>query len=257
MTVRLPIRVRRLVNLVVCLLFAAVVFVPSVSKPQQLSPQPNNSSPNAADRFDIIVRDDFFAGMLGDKARLDRGMKLCEDILAKNPKHAEALVWHGGGLITRASQAYRAGNSATGDRLWKQGLGEMNRAVTFDPNDIGVKIGRAATLIGLAQSGWDPHDAEARSLLESAVNDYEQVYEIQKPRFGEIRIHSRGELLFGLASGWSMLGDQAKTKEYLELITFECEGTSYASEAKQWLNKKSPFVVQHDCTGCHVSSYQK
>jgi hypothetical protein len=30
------------------------------------------------ERFDEIVRGDFFAGMLGDDARLDRGMKFCE-----------------------------------------------------------------------------------------------------------------------------------------------------------------------------------
>jgi tetratricopeptide (TPR) repeat protein len=240
-----------------CLLFASTVaFVPFVSKPPQLEAQ-SIGAQETGDRFDVLVRADFFAGMLGDKRRLDRGMKACEDALAKNPKHAEALVWHGGGLIARASQAYRLSDSATGERLWKQGIDEMNRAVIFDPNDIGVKIGRAATLIGLAQSGWDPHDSEARSLLESAVKDYEQVYEIQKPQFDDIRMHSRGELLFGLASGWSMLGNQAKTKEYLETIIAECQKTPYESEAKRWLNKKPPFVVQHDCTGCHISSYQE
>jgi hypothetical protein len=129
----------------------------------------------------------------------------------------------------------------------------MNQAIAFEPKNMGVRIGRAATLIGLAQSGWDARDSEAQALIESAVQDYEQVYEWQKPQFSKVRIHSRGELLFGLASGWSILGNRSRAAEYLKLIVQECNHTPYEAEARRWLNKKPPFVVQHDCIGCHVS----
>jgi hypothetical protein len=217
----------------------------------QASPSPVQTS---TARFDELVRADFFAGMMGDMARLDRGMKFCEDLLAKNPKHADALVWHGGGLLTRAARAYANGDSALGDRLWKQGLEEMNSAAAFEPDNIRVKIGRSATLIGLAQSGWNPSDAESRALLLSAVNDYEKVYESQKPSFDQISIHSRGELLFGLASGWSLLDEKKKAREYLELVVEHCSGTRYEFEARRWLDSEPLPVVQHDCIGCHVSS---
>ena len=46
------------------------------------------------DRFDFKVRNYFFAGLAGDRASLDKGMKICEDILANDPKQPEALVWH-------------------------------------------------------------------------------------------------------------------------------------------------------------------
>src|SRR3982750_4255217 len=123
------------------------------------SSQAQGNGAQTTERFDMFVREDFFAGMMGDEARLNRGMKFCEQILATNPRHAEALVWHGGGLLARASRAYARGDAALGDRLWKQGLEEMNDAVTFEPDNMGVKIGRSATLIGLAQSGWDSSDA--------------------------------------------------------------------------------------------------
>jgi hypothetical protein len=213
----------------------------------------NRQSNQDDDRFDMLVRDDFFAGMMGDTARLDRGMKYCEKILARKPKHAEALVWHGGGLLARAAQAYTKGNARMGDLLWKKGIREMNNAVIFEPKNMGVKIGRSATLIGLAQSGWDPTDLQSRGLLESAVKDYEDVYRWQKPNFSSVPNHSRGELLFGLASGWSILGNENKTREYLTLILQECKDTPYESEAQRWLARKWPVVVQHDCIGCHVS----
>src|SRR3954451_13907138 len=113
--------------------------------------------------FDRIVRDDFFAGMFGDTARLDQGMRYTEGILRRDPRHAQALVWHGSGMCTRAANAWTAGNDALGRRLWKQGIGEMNRARALAANDLGVKIMPSAFLIGMAQAGWDPSDRAERA----------------------------------------------------------------------------------------------
>src|ERR1700730_1467701 len=90
---------------------------------------------NAAERFDYLVRADFFAGMAGDAAAMDRAMKVCEDALAKNPKHAEAMVWHGGGLVFKAGQAFRTGNVERGVPLWTSGLKEMADAVALAPDN--------------------------------------------------------------------------------------------------------------------------
>lgn len=203
-------------------------------------------------RFDMLVREDFFAGMFGDDARLERGMRFCEKVLAKHPRHAEALVWHGGGLLSRAAQAYQKGDSALGDQLFQRGLKEMDDAKRFEPENMGVRIGRAATLIGISQSGYDPVDPQAHQLLESAARDYEQVLARQEPHFATLAMHNRGELLFGLASAWSMLGNQVKTRSYLQRITVDCRGSEYEREARSWLEQKPMPVVKHDCPGCHV-----
>jgi hypothetical protein len=251
---------RRVRSFKCALVFSCAALFVAVTSPRAFvgySQTPGSPPPEykvrPGERFDEIVRGDFFAGMMGDEARLDRGMKYCEEVLSKNPKHAEALVWHGGGLLTRAQHAYTKGDSALGDRLWGQGLKEMDESVAYEPNNMGVMIGRAATLVGLAQSGWDSSDPRSRQLLASAVTDYEKVYQLQRPTFSALSNHSRGELLFGLASGWSRLGDQKKSREYLRLVLRECRGTSYETEAQVWLKKEPTAVVQHDCTGCHVS----
>ena len=49
----------------------------------------------APQRFDYLVRADFFAGAAGDEARLAHVLDVCEQALEKNPNHAEARVWHG------------------------------------------------------------------------------------------------------------------------------------------------------------------
>ena len=54
----------------------------------------------SAERFDMEVRNDFFAGFSGNKEALDRAMQKSEAVMAANPKHAEAMVWHGGGPVS-------------------------------------------------------------------------------------------------------------------------------------------------------------
>lgn len=208
---------------------------------------------NAQQRFDLIVRDDFFAGMFGDAARLDKGMRYTEEILRREPRHAQALVWHGSGMCTRAANAWTAGNDRLGRRLWKQGITEMNRARALAPTDVGVKIGRAAFLIGMSQAGWDPADRQARTLLQSAIDDYETVYAAQAPRFMTLSEHSRCELLFGLAAGWSRLDQPPKARSYLNRIVEACSDSPYATEAREYLAVDKP-AIDHNCIGCHVDT---
>ncbi|HND22622.1 MAG TPA: hypothetical protein PLB18_24855, partial [Acidobacteriota bacterium] len=55
------------------------------------------------------VEEDFRAGMSGNQDAFDRAMKSTEELLAGNPAHAEALVWHGSGLVSKSGKAFMAG----------------------------------------------------------------------------------------------------------------------------------------------------
>ena len=100
----------------------------------------------AAARFDMEVRADFFAGFTGDETAFTRAMARCEEVLAGNPVHAEALVWHGSGTLNLAGRAFQRGDIKTGLELWTKGLAEMNKAVELAPDDVAVRIPRGATL---------------------------------------------------------------------------------------------------------------
>ena len=77
-----------------------------------------------------------FRGFAGDTAALERAMALCETRLAENPNNAEALMWHGTGLLFRAGEAVRTGDYDKGVALNRAGLAEMAKAVALRPNDI-------------------------------------------------------------------------------------------------------------------------
>lgn len=203
----------------------------------------------AQERFDLKVRQDFFAGFSGNQDALDHGLKACEDALAANPKNAEAMVWHGAGLFFEAGQQFRAGDQQRGAELWTKGLKEMQTAVDLEPDSIGVRIPRGAVL--LTASHRVP-EAMAKPLIELGLSDYAKAYELQKDRFETLGTHPRGELLFGLAEGYSRDGDQAKATEYFEKIKAELPNTGYAKRANLWMETKSLPVEQTGCIGCHT-----
>jgi hypothetical protein len=207
------------------------------------------AAPLSAQRFDQMVRLEFFAGFSGDEARLDKAMTLCESILAEHPQHAEAMVWHGAGLLFRAGRSFQAGDSARGMHLFQTGLTELNGAVAIAPDNVAVLIPRGAVLLQATRT-MDP--AIGRPLLEQAVADYEKVLTIQGGHFDTLGDHPRGELLFGLAEGSARLGRLDKARAYFERLVSDVPGSGQTERARQWLNTGDlPKLAGAGCIGCH------
>lgn len=203
----------------------------------------------AAERFDYLVRADFFAGVAGDEVRLKKAIDLCDRTLAGNPRHPEALVWHGASLLVRGGQAFQRGDFASGGPLLDQGLKEMSDAVALSPDNPGVLIPRAAVLLE-ATRNMPPE--MARPLVKSAIANYEHVLEIQASYFASLGDHPKGELLFGLAEGYSRLGDQDSARRYFQRLMSDAPTSGQAPKARQWMNDGTvPTVNGTNCVGCH------
>jgi tetratricopeptide (TPR) repeat protein len=206
--------------------------------------------PRDESRFDVLVREDFFAGVAGDTAALDRAMRLIEKTLAADPSRADALVWHGAGLVTRAGQAFTKGDAVTGSDLWQRGVREMNEAVSRAPDNVAVLIPRGAVLLELSRSLPDP--VEAKALLTTGVSDYEKVLTLQAPYFRYLSEHSRGELLFGLAEGLHRLGQRERARTYFERIAAEAPNSEYGRMATAWIRDPTGVTARRTgCVGCH------
>jgi hypothetical protein len=204
-----------------------------------------------APRFDELVRADFFAGVAGDTAAMERAMRLIEDTLARDPRHPEALVWRGAGLVGRAQQAFQKGNVAMGNDLFQRGLRDMNDAVAFAPENVGVLIPRGATLLEVSRSV--PDQERAKGLLATAVADYEKVLVLQKPYFKYLSEHARSELLFGLAEGLHRLGERERARVHFERLLSEAKNSEYGKMADAWLKDPSgAAATQRGCVNCHA-----
>ena len=205
----------------------------------------------AQDRFDMKVRNDFFAGFAGNRQALDRAMKMCDEALAKDPRNPEALVWHGAGTFYLSGQSFQAGDRAKGQQLWQSGLQEMEQAVQIAPDRVGVRIPRGATLLTASRNL--PNPAMARPLIETAVGDYARALEVQSQSFDSLGVHPRGELLIGLADGYARLGNEDQARIYFERIRAALPGSVYAASADKWLATKTLAPRESGCLGCHVA----
>jgi len=188
-----------------------------------------------AQRFDYLVRADFFAGIAGDEARMQKALDTCEHALAENPKNPEALVWHGAILLAK--------------RQFQPGMKEMNDAVALAPDNPGVLIPRAAVLL---EATRQMPEQVAHPLLESAVANYEHVLDVQTARWSTLGDHAKGELLFGLAEGSARLGRQDKARAYFERLISDAPQSGETPRAKTWLETGTvPKAEAGGCVGCH------
>jgi tetratricopeptide (TPR) repeat protein len=199
-------------------------------------------------RFDAEVREDIFAGFKGDDEALQRGIKKCEDALAKNPKNAEALVWRGAGRVFYGGQLFGKQKIGEAMPLWTGGLKDLDKAVELEPDNIGVRIPRAAVL---TQAGRNAPAAMGKPLLKKAREDFEAMYKKQEKEIAKIGTHPRGELHMGLADVYRQLGETDKSKAELETVVKEMANTKYAKVAKEWLEAKADAKLEHSCIGCH------
>ncbi|MGC4052176.1 MAG: hypothetical protein QM757_22795 [Paludibaculum sp.] len=203
-------------------------------------------------RFDHIVRNDFFAGLTGDKEAFARAMKAAEDTLKEDPNHAEALVWHGAGLFAQSGRAFQSGDIQRGQEMWAKGLAEMDEAVRLRPDTPATRIPRGSSM--LTASRFVPEDRRP-ALLERAVADFSHMYELQKGSLDKLGTHPRGELLMGLADGYDRSGDKEKSKALLTKVVNEMGDSVYGQRAKKWLETGDLPPMQRNCIGCHTTGH--
>ncbi len=202
------------------------------------------------DRYDYTVRNDIFAGIAGDSAAMSRGLDKIEATLAKEPNHAEAIVWRGAAVFFQSGQAFQKQDNQKGMEMYMRAMGDFEKAGKLAPENPGVLIPRAAVLMSAALGATG--NPMAKQWVTTAVADYEKVQELQKDTFGSLGEHPRGELLQGLANGYRILGEEAKASQYFERIRKELPGTAYAKRAAIWFETKTLTPAQSRCIGCHT-----
>ncbi len=197
--------------------------------------------------FEFAVRQDFFDGLRGDRAALERAIATCEAALRRNANDAEALVWHGAGLIGRSTLAFRQGDPQTGVPLFRQGLAEMDRAVALAPEAIGVRVPRGAVV--LASAAFVP-EPQKSGLIKRGIADYETTLARQQPYFATLTLHSREQLLYGLLDGYAELGQLDQAQSYLARMQRDAAGSQLLARAAARA-KGEPVAGTAPCEQCH------
>lgn len=206
---------------------------------------------HGAERFDHLVRGDFFAGFNGDSAALARAMHTTETLLKDNPNHPDALVWHGAGLFFQSGQAFQSGDMAKGQELWTRALAEMDRGVELAPASISTRAARGGMMITASRS-VPPN--MATELIARGLADYLRILELQKDTLPQLPTHPKGELLLGLADLHDRSGNRELSLEFIRRAAAEMPSTVYGQRARQWLDTGALPAAQRSCIGCHTSA---
>jgi tetratricopeptide (TPR) repeat protein len=198
---------------------------------------------------------DLLGALNGDMEKFERGMRALEALLAKNPNDPNVRVLHGNGIFARSGVAAQKGDMENAMKLWQSGMDEMTQAVEMAPDNIFVRARRGVVLISASRSS-SMLPAMAKPLVQLAVEDFQRVLDVREKEqtLAQRSTHQRGELLTGIADGWSRLGNPDKARTYFERITRDLKGTVYERKAKAWLEDKpeARAVDYFACSGCHV-----
>jgi hypothetical protein len=88
--------------------------------------------------------------------------------------------------------------------------------------------------------------------VDAAIGDYGRVLALQAPYFRALGDHPRGELLFGLAEGYSRLGQGEKARMYIERLITDAPASGQAPNARVWPESGAlPKSQGLGCVGCH------
>ena len=198
---------------------------------------------------------DLLGALNGDMEKFERGMQALEALLAKNPNDPNVRVLHGNGIFARSGVAAQKGDMQNAMKLWQSSMDEMAQAVEMAPDNMFVRARRGVVLISASRSSSMP-PAMAKPLVQLAVEDFQRVLDVREKEqtLAQRSTHQRGELLTGIADGWSRLGNPDKARTYFERITRDLKGTVYERKAKAWLEDKpeAKAVDYFACSGCHV-----
>ncbi len=199
------------------------------------------------DPFHQTAGELFYAGFAGDEEAFERGMKFVEETLAADPDHPGALVWQATGWSVQSGTAFARGDWKTGQALLDKSLVQFNRAVAVAPHSLQTRTPRASVLLSIARHTDDA--ATRKRYLETAAEDFTKILELRAPEFKSLTVHSRGELLGGLAEVLWRLERHHDAEVFLNRMIAELPESKYALLAQQQLDE-THAPVELTCFGC-------
>jgi hypothetical protein len=206
----------------------------------------------AAQGFNFeLVRGDFFAGISGDDAAMQRGLATAKAALEKEPKNAQAMVVYGFGGVISAVTELQKGNMAAMPAM-QRGFADMDEAVRLAPDDGLVRVLRG---IMMQQATRQMPDALRTPMLEKGRSDFQFLFDVQQAELAQLGTHRLGELLQALGDIHSRLGRTDDAERYYQMIKTMLPTTEYARRADEWLQTRQPLSAERtQCIGCHIGT---
>jgi hypothetical protein len=212
---------------------------------------PNGSAFDPRIGSSVIVREDIFAGYLAhDYERQLRGEKNVEILLAERPKdRARLTAWKAWIVLNRAVEAYESKRMNEFERDYQRSRDLFSEAANLQPDDAGVL---AITGAGFVTFSDRLPERLRRDAWNFTYKAYTNLWRVQEANLDKLALHSRGELLAGLAQAAQRSDHPAESVQVLEKIITTMPGTPYALMAKKWVDSPETATKTNlTCRTCH------
>jgi tetratricopeptide (TPR) repeat protein len=209
----------------------------------------------AQERLDTAaMRNDLFAALSGNGDAVTRLVTNSERLLAANPDHPQALVWHGMTLLATGWPNSRMSSEERDAALarFREGVAEVDRAVELAPDDIEVRVMRGIAFRPISLQMPSPN---SERMLEKARTDFQRIFDLQRDVLDGLGTHPLGELLQALGDIYARQSKIEEADRYYGLIEAKLPGTEYAARAALWRQTRQPLPPgQTSCIGCHAGA---
>jgi predicted Zn-dependent protease len=232
----------KLLNPVLVALLAAT----SIALGQSADP---NAAGNAEEAFEFIqiapgqtgyrafereVFADFVQAAQGNDEAKARLVAACERALEADAENAEAIAWRGAARMFEAGAASSNGDFRAAMNHTNASLADLNRARELEPENPGVRMVAANTLLNLAR--YHPIDTMAKAYAKQGVEDAKVALSKLYGSWDKQPSDVKGQLMLGVAQGYEKLGETTTARDWFNRVIGAVPGSTWAEQAQAWID---------------------
>ena len=208
--------------------------------------------PPAGASFSQWVREDLFAGFMGDsKPEFERGVGKVDAYLKAHPGDSGAMAWKGSSDLYLAVRARESKKDADYEKLFAKAMAEFEHAYQSASAD--DKVSALAVAGGTAVVLGDRLAPENKAAFFTMARDrFIELERAQITDFTKMPVHHQGEVLGGLAQMEQRLGNLDGAAVYAQRIVATLADSPYAKAAQAFIaDPTARSAPQLACMTCH------
>ena len=180
--------------------------------------------------FDRLVMADYVKAAAGDSAALERLIEACAEAIELDAENAEALAWRGAARMFEAGAASDSGNMMAAMTHVGHALADLTRSGELEMENPGVRLVAAQTLLVLAQN--HPIEQMAKGYAKQGIEHATAGLEFLHDNWAAQPVALKGRLMSDVASGYELLGESSKARDWYNRVIGAVPGSSWAERAQ-------------------------
>lgn len=184
--------------------------------------------------FEREVFADFIKAAQGDEDARKSLVAACERAIEADPAHAEAIAWRGATRMFEAGTASEGGNFMAAMQHTNAALADLNKARELEPENPGVRMVAAQTLLNLAR--YHPIENMASGYAKQGIEDAKAALSKLYNNWDKQPADVKGQLMMGVAEGYDKLGKATEARDWCNRVIGAVPGTTWAKQAQAWID---------------------